>query len=643
LTLKLRQVAAVALTGLSLALLAAPAAEAARSEFFGAIQGPPLDDTDFDGIAATRVKTVRFLLPWMLIEQSRGQLDWSDTDEVVGGLASRGIQGVPFAFGSPSWTRAGGTFRPPVNSRSAKRGWQAFLRAAVARYGPGGSYWTHAYRQQFGDGATPVPIRSWQVWNEPNLRQEESGRLLFAPGATVEEAARLYAELLRISHEAINSEDRQAKVVTAGFVTQKDPKVFRFIDRVYSTPGIKADFDAVAQHPYAETMDKMRAAINGVRNVMAKHGDRATPLWITEIGWGSAPPYGGINMGPEGQASILTRSYKLILGHRRAWNVQRLYWFHWRDPEPGSPYWGVCIRCGSAGLLTYDRIHKPAYDAFVAFTAETVPPVATITAGPGAGAPTNDATPTFQFSSNEAGSTFRCRFDSKPLAPCFTPFAPKGALINGSHTFSVRATDAAGNESTVAKRSFRVDTRPPSTPQVAATVPKSPANDNSPRVRGSAEPGSTVKIYATSGCTGAALARGPASRFAGPGIAVRVNENATAQLRATATDAAGNRSSCSTARKYVEDSAPPQTTITSGPSGSTGELLPTFTFTSSQPGSSFECRFDSDPFAPCSGPGASHSPSTPLSYGPHTFGVRATDPAKNLDPTPAARGFTVAP
>ena len=43
-----------------------------------------------------------------------------------------------------------------------------------------------------------------------------------------------------------------------GFVTQKDPQVFRFIDRVYSMPGIKADFDAVAQHPYAETMDKMR-------------------------------------------------------------------------------------------------------------------------------------------------------------------------------------------------------------------------------------------------------------------------------------------------------------------------------------------------------------------------------------------------
>ena len=29
---------------------------------------------------------------------------------------------------------------------------------------------------------------------------------------------------------------------------------------------------------------------------------------------------------------MLRDSFKLLLSHRKAWNVQRLYWFLWRDP-----------------------------------------------------------------------------------------------------------------------------------------------------------------------------------------------------------------------------------------------------------------------------------------------------------------------
>ncbi len=56
--------------------------------------------------------------------------------------------------------------------------WQNFLKAAVARYGPTGRYWTTRYRQLYGASATPLPIQSWQVWNEPNLKK------YFDPGQT---------------------------------------------------------------------------------------------------------------------------------------------------------------------------------------------------------------------------------------------------------------------------------------------------------------------------------------------------------------------------------------------------------------------------------------------------------------------------
>ena len=85
------------------------------------------------------------------------------------------------------------------------------------------------------------------------------------------------------------------------------------------------------------------------------------------------------------------------------------------------------------------------------------------------------------------------------------------------------------------------------------------------------------------------------------------------------------------------DVTPPATTITSGPSGTTTDRTPTFSFSSSEPGSSFQCRVDGGAFVPCSSPFTSPA----LSVGRHTFEVRAVDPAGNADPTPAAFSFVV--
>ena len=122
-----------------------------------------------------------------------------------------------------------------------------------------------------------------------------------------------------------------------------------------------------------------------------------------------------------------------------------------------------------------------------------------------------------------------------------------------------------------------------------------------------------------------------------------VDDNTTTHFRARAVDAAGNASTCSADLVYVEDSIAPETTIKSGPSGPTTDSTPTFTFVSSEAQSTFRCRFDQEPYAPCSGPGQSHTPSTALADGPHTFYVRATDRAQNTDYTAANRTFTVSP
>src|SRR5207237_2738061 len=87
--------------------------------------------------------------------------------------------------------------------------------------------------------------------------------------------------------------------------------------------------------------------------------------------------------------------------------------------------------------------------------------------------------------------------------------------------------------------------------------PASPANNNSPAVTGTAEAGSTVSLYTNSSCTSAVAGSGTAAAFSSPGLSVSVSDNTTTTFYATATDAAGNVSPCSSGVQYVEDSSAP--------------------------------------------------------------------------------------
>jgi hypothetical protein len=530
---------AITVAALGVACFAPASAEAIRSEFYGIAQGSTLDNRDLTGMVNARVRTDRFLLNWGLVQPaSKASFNWGPTDDFIGALASHAIRPVPFVWGSPEWI-SGNPATPPIDTAARRQAWVGFLKAAVARYGNGGVYWANRYHRDYGANARPLPVQSWQIWNEPNLTK------FFAPTPSPTK----YARLVQISHDAIKSQSPQANVVLAGLPGD----AWDFLDSFYSVSGIKADFDTVALHPYGSDVSTMALRIRRSRDVMRNHLDQSTPLWITEFAWGSAPPDRfGINQGPAGQAKMLRASFDRILEHRPSWNVQRLFWYHWRDPRDQV---ATCSFCASAGLLHYDYTAKPALAAFRSFAAETISPQATITSGPGNGSFIGNPTPTFSFVSSQAGSTFECRTHVTSFKSCRSPYKLPH-LANGPHEFSLRAIDAAGNVSGVQTRSFTVDTVPPRIPTITGTAPASPANDNLPEVIGTADPASTVAVYTTAGCTGSQPAKDTAARFKSPGITAYAPDNSTTTFRAQAIDRAGNKSGCSAGLAYVEDSTP---------------------------------------------------------------------------------------
>ena len=106
----------------------------------------------------------------------------------------------------------------------------------------------------------------------------------------------------------------------------------------------------------------------------------------------------------------------------------------------------------------------------------------------------------------------------------------------------------------------------PPSPGFTASDPDPPANDNAPRLRGTAEAGSTVRLYSSPDCSGSPAATGSAAEFASPGLQVSVPDDSQTTFRATATNAADVPSACSSSSfTFVEASSPPSVTLSAAP------------------------------------------------------------------------------
>jgi hypothetical protein len=270
--------------------------------------------------------------------------------------------------------------------------------------------------------------------------------------------------------------------------------------------------------------------------------------------------------------------------------------------------------------------------------ADTTPPETTITSGPAA--TTTSTSASLGFKSSESGSTFQCKLDSGSWTNCTSAKSYSGLTV-GAHAFSVKATDAAGNaDSSPATRSW---TEQAVTPPADTTAP-----DTSISSGPSGTTTSTSADLAFSSSEGSSTYQCSLDSGAWTSCTSPKSYNSLAlgthSFSVRATDAAGNTDASPATRSWtVQDVTPPadttapDTTIASGPSGTTTSTAASFGFSSTESGSTFQCSLDSGSWGACSSP-KSYSG---VAVGSHTFSVKATDAAGNADATPATRSWSV--
>ena len=239
----------------------------------------------------------------------------------------------------------------------------------------------------------------------------------------------------------------------------------------------------------------------------------------------------------------------------------------------------------------------------------------------------NTAVATFEFESNYPAAHFECSIDSEPAAACTSPFSR--TLGDGSHTFSVRASDWDGNgDDTPAEHIWTIDTVAPDT--TLTQMP--PAADNSTMVT-FAFTSNEMNVQFECSLDNATFAACRSGDVFGP-----ITDGAHA-FAVRAVDRAGNVDSSPAIHAWQVDTSTPDTTLLSGPADASPTGSATFTFVSPDAGAgaTFQCALDTSGFVDCISPQTYNG----LTEGVHTFQVRVRDSVGNFDPTPATRTWSV--
>ena len=332
--------------------LAVPAGShaAAPRAFYGVIAANDPGQTELSRMSTGGVGTLRINLVWGAVQSGPAAVfDWTHYDELIGNAARAGIRVLPTVYSSPPWS-AVHEYYPP--SRRTRREYGNFVRAAAARYGRRGTFWTEH------PDILRLPIRDWQLWNEPNLQGFWLPKL----------SPKSYVRLLRVFRHAVRSGDRSGRVLLAGLFPSPTAHgsvigipLRRYLSGIYRQKRAKALFDGVDIHPYVRTPHRVLAWVKRTRGIMLRFNDPKTPIWLGEIGWPTGGDPSPLTVSPERQAAYLWRTFNLLAAKRVRFRIAGAVWYSWRD-VPGHAWFN------HTGLFTQEFEPKPSWNSFASLT-----------------------------------------------------------------------------------------------------------------------------------------------------------------------------------------------------------------------------------------------------------------------------------
>jgi hypothetical protein len=241
-----------------------------------------------------------------------GQKDVADKAALI--AAKKGVIISPsLGLGGLSHSRT-----MPVEEALAK--YREVAREAVRRYGPGGTLWKE------NPDVKPMPIRYWQIWNEPNIE-------FLNPGESGLLRTQLYAKLLKAAGEEIRKLDPGAKIVafnTAGGCQYLGSGVppdgmwqklkyigwRKFIRDVTDLVGPKS-YDIIGTHPYTKPKPPEGRVDKGIEMLgeLFKEKKFTKPIWFTEVGFPLEYPRNQQVRDERQQACFTTRLYAISAAH----------------------------------------------------------------------------------------------------------------------------------------------------------------------------------------------------------------------------------------------------------------------------------------------------------------------------------------
>ncbi|WP_288592413.1 glycosyl hydrolase [uncultured Victivallis sp.] len=195
------------------------------------------------------ITMLRTDLQFSRVARAKGSYDFSACDALLAKLDGTGISLLPILSGYDWEIQSCRPDAVPLYKHPGE--WRNFVRAAAEHY--------------------KGRIRVWEIWNEP-----DGG--FWKPQPNAEQ----YAQLLKIAHEELKKADPANQVMVGGLCGWEAS----YLADLYAA-GAGKYFDLVAVHPYGKGPDSspfQARSMAKFRRVMARHGDSAKPVWITECG-----------------------------------------------------------------------------------------------------------------------------------------------------------------------------------------------------------------------------------------------------------------------------------------------------------------------------------------------------------------------